>query len=259
MGSQLLEIAGRFLIYSILLSLVNFLSAAHAINPDSDYKDAAQTFSQRDMVSTQKAISMLEKVLEQKPDHLDSQALIAYAYAHEAFILSQLGESGSDYQNSAEAFIKAVQAQQPQNMSAKKASVFLLMMSGKTADARKILEKDLTDKEADADIWYMYAIVGDTDKTVNHLNRALTLNPDHVWIYTDMAARALKMGDAVVAEKWIKALEAKRPAVAEVPLLYAVLAAQKKDKKRAHEQWAEFVRRSPDSPLVAKFSPTKKK
>lgn len=259
MGGQLLETLGRFIIYSVLLLVVNFLSAANAASPDSDFKDAAQAFEKRDMASTQKAIAMLEKVLEQKPDHLDSQALIAYAYAHEAFILSQLGESGSEYQNSAEAFIKAVQAQQPQNLSAKKASVFLLMMSGKTADARKILEKDLNEKETDADIWYMYALAGDADKTVNHLNRALTLNPDHVWIYTDMAFRALKMGDAVVAEKWIRALEAKRPAVSEVPLLYAVLAAQKKDKKRAQEQWAEFVRRSPESPLVAKLAPVKKK
>jgi len=259
MGSQLLEIVGRFILYSLLLSLVNFLSAAHASNADSEYKDAAQAFAQRDMASTQKAIAMLEKVLEQKPDHLESQALIAYAYAHEAFVMSQLGESGSDYQNSAEAFVKAVQSQQPQNTSAKKAQIFLLMMTGKTSDARKIIEKDLNEKETDADIWYMYALAGDADRTVNHLNRALTLNPDHVWIYTDMAFRALKMGDAVVAEKWIKALEAKRPSAAEVPLLYAVLAAQKKDKKRAQDQWAEFVRRSPDSPLVAKLSPAKKK
>lgn len=259
MGNQLLEVFGRFVIYSILLLVVNFLSAAHASNIDNDFKDAALAFAKRDMVSTQKAIAMLEKVLEQKPDHLDSQALIAYAYAHEAFVLSQMGETASDYQNSADAFAKAVLAQQPQNTQAKKATVFLLMMSGKSADARKLIEKDLTDKETDADAWYMYALTGDADKTVNHLNRALSLNPDHVWIYTDMAFRALKMGDAAVAEKWIKALEAKRPAVSEVPLLYAILAAQKNDKKRAQEQWAEFVRRSPDSPLVAKFSPTKKK
>jgi hypothetical protein len=37
------------------------------------------------------------------------------------------------------------------------------------------IEKDLTDKETDADAWYMYALTGDVDKTVNHLNRALSL------------------------------------------------------------------------------------
>ena len=82
-------------------------------------------------------------------------------------------------------------------------------------------------------MWYMLAAVSEGDKANRSLARALTLNPDHVWIYSDMAFRALKMGDVAVAEKWIKALEARRPGVPEADLLRAIVAANKKDKKRA--------------------------
>lgn len=259
MGSQLLETAGRFIIYSILLFLVNFLSAANAATPDSDYQDAAQVFEKRDMASTARAIVMLEKVLEQKPDHTNSQALIAFAYAHEAFVLTQMGEKAGEYQNSADAFAKAVLAQQPQNPSANKAMLYLQLMLGKAADVKKTLEKNVTEKETDADLWYMLAIVGDADNSKKHLSRALALRPDHVWIYTDMAFRALKLGDTAIAEKWIAALEIKRPAIPEVPLLNAVVAAQKRDKKRAQEQWAEFARRMPESPLALRLNSAKKK
>ena len=259
MGSQLLETAGRFIIYSLLLLFVNFLSAAHAADIDGEYRDAALVFEKRDMASTARAVAMLEKVLEQKPDHIDAQALVAFAYAHEAFVLTQMGEKATDYQNSADAFAKAVQAQQPENSSARKATLYLQLMSSNAGDARKTLEKVVTEKETDADLWYMLAIAGDADKSKNYLGRALAINSEHVWIYTDMAFRALKLGDTAIAEKWITALEAKRPSIPEIPLLHAVVAAQKKDKKRAQEQWAEFARRMPDSPLVLRLNPAKKK
>lgn len=237
-----------------LFFLVLAIGAAPAVNVDNDYRDALSLFQRRDVVSCQKTIVLLEKILERKADHTDSQALIAYAYAHQAFILSQLGESGTDYLNSAEAFSKAVLAQQPQNSFARKAKLLLQLISGNAAEVRKTLEKEVTDKETDADLWYMLAVSGDADKATKPLATALTLNADLVWIYSDMAFRAMKMGDLATAEKWQRALEARKPGIADADLIKAVLAAQKQDKKTAQSMWGEFARKAPEFPLVARFS-----
>lgn len=243
----------RSVLLLFLLSAAS-IAAAPAINVDNDYRDALSLFQRRDVVSCQRTITLLEKILERKADHTDSQALIAYAYAHQAFVLSQLGESGADYLNSADAFSKAVLAQQPQNAFARKAKLLLQLIGGGTADVRKTLEKEVTDKETDADLWYMLAVSGDADKAIKPLSTALSLNADLIWIYSDMAFRALKMGDLATAEKWQRALEARKPGVADADLIKAVLSAQKQDKKSAQSAWNEFARKAPDFPLVARFS-----
>lgn len=259
MVRRALDLAGQYVVYALLVLGANSLLPLSAANPDGDYKDAVALFEKRDTVSRIRAITILEKNLEQKADHLDSQALISYAYAHEAYIMSQIGEKATDYQNSAEAFSKAVLAQQPQNLYARKTSLFLQLTAGNHIDARKILERDVTDKEPDADLWYMLAVVSDGDKANKSLAKALTLNPDHVWIYSDMAFRAVKMGDLVVAEKWVAALEARRAGVPEADLLRAVIAASKKDTKAAKSHWANFARKAPDSSVVFKLGTTGKK
>jgi len=254
-----LETSATYLIYSLLLLSLNLISSVQAASPDADYRDAASVFQKRDLSSCQKAISMLEKILDQKADHLDTQALLAFAYAHEAFILSQFGESGSEYQNSAEAFAKTVLTQQPKNANARKASMLVQLISGNFIDVKKVLESEVGEQETDADLWYMLAIVTDGEKAVRSLSRALLLNADHIWIYSDMAFRALKMNDLVVAEKWLNALEAKRPGVADADLLRAVMAAQRKDSKAMQTAWAELARKAPDFALVARVNKRKKK
>ena len=259
MVRQIFDLAGQYSFSILLLIGLNSLQPLFAANPDSDYKDALALFEKRDIVSRIRAITILEKNLETKADHLDSQALISYAYAHEAYVMSQVGEPATEYQNSADAFSKAVLAQQPQNLFARKTVLFLQLVAGNHVDARKTLERDVTEKENDADMWYMLAAVSEGDKANRSLVRALTLNPDHVWIYSDMAFRALKMGDVAVAEKWIKALEARRPGVPEADLLRAIVAANKKDKKRAKEHWTDFARKAPDSVVAAKFGSSGRK
>lgn len=260
MVRRVLDLAGQYIVYTLLLLGINSLFPLFAVNPDSDYKDAVTLFEKRDIVSRSRAIAILEKNLEQKADHLDSQALISYAYVHEAYVMGQIGEKATEYQNSGEAFAKAVLAQQPQNLYARKTALLLQLIAGNHVDARKILERDVTDKEIDADLWYMLAVVSEGDKANKALARALTLNPDHVWIYSDMAFRAVKMGDLAVAEKWVKALEARRAGVPEIDLLRAVIAAHRTDKKRAKEHWADFARKVPDSAIVSKLgAPGKKK
>lgn len=245
------------------LSLLNLASLAAApaatVNVDNDYRDAAALFQRRDIVSCLRTINLLEKNLEKKPDHLDSQALISFAYAHEAFILSQLGESGTEYMNSADAFSKAVLTQQPKNPFARKAAMMLQLIAGNALEVRKTLEKEMTDKETDADLWYISAIVGEGDKTLKSLTTALNLNADHIWIYNDMAFRALKMNDLTTAEKWVRALEARRPGLADADLLKAAIAAQKRDKKAAQGFWVDFTRKAPEFSLVAKFGGRSKK
>lgn len=253
MVRRTLDLAGQYFFSLLLLICLNSLQPLFAVNPDSDYKDALALFEKRDVVSRIRAITILEKNLETKADHLDSQALISYAYVHEAYIMSQVGEQATEYQNSADAFSKAVLAQQPQNLYARKTALFLQLIAGNHVDARKILERDVTEKENDADMWYMLAAVSEGEKANKSLTKALTLNPDHVWIYSDMAFRAIKMGDIAVAEKWIKALETRRPGVPEADLLRAVVAANRKDKKRAKEHWVDFARKAPDSAIVSKL------
>ncbi len=249
----------RYAIYALLLVLLNALSSASAANVDNDYRDALSLFQRRDIASCLRTITLLERNLEQKADHADSQALIAYAYAHQAFILSQIGESGADYLNSADAFSKAVLAQQPQNPFARKAKLLLQLIGGNFADVRKTFEKELTDKETDADLWYMSAVAGDADKAAKSLGTALRLNADLVWIYTDMAFRALKMNDLSTAEKWLRALEARKPGIADIDLLKATIAAQRQDKKTVQASWSDFSRKAPDFALVARFAGRAKK
>jgi hypothetical protein len=254
-----LTIASRFAAYAVFLVVINFSGSLFAANVDNDYRDALSVFQKRDLVSCHRAIVLLVKILEQKADHLDSQALISYAYAHEAFLLSQLGESATEYQNSADAFSKAVLAQQPQNIFARKTKLLLQLMNGNHLDVRKTLEKEVTDKETDADLVYMLAVVGDASTAGKTLSNALALNADYVWIYSDMAFRAIKMSDLAVAEKWARALEVRRPGLAEVDLIRAVIAAQKKDKQSVQSLWSDFSRKAPDFALVARFSGSKKK
>ncbi len=259
MVRRVLDLAGQYVVYTLLLVGINSLQPLFAANPDSDYKDAVTLFEKRDIVSRGRAIAILEKNLEQKADHLDSQALISYAYVHEAYVMTQIGEKATEYQNSAEAFAKAVLAQQPQNLYARKTTLFLQLAAGNYVDARKALERDVTEKETDADLWFMLAVVSEGDKGNKALAKALTLNPDHVWIYSDMAFRAVKMGDLAVAEKWVKALEGRRAGVPEADLLRAVIAAHRKDKKRAKEHWSDFARKVPDSAIVSKLGHTSKR
>ena len=207
---QVFDLAGQFVVYTLLVLTVNSLQPVFAANLDADYKDAVTIFEKRDVVSCGRAITALEKILSQKADHLDAQALISYAYAHEAFVMTQLGEKATEYQNSADAFAKAVLAQQPQNIYARKTMLFLQLVAGNENDARKILERDVTESQSDADMWYLLAIVSDGENSGRALSKALSLNPDHVWIYADMAFRAVKAGDLVIAEKWAKALELRR-------------------------------------------------
>ena len=259
MVRRALDLAGQYLVYALLVLGANSLIPLFAANPDADYKDALALFEKRDIVSRIRAITVLEKNLEQKADHLNSQALISYAYAHEAYVMAQIGEKATDYQNSAEAFSKAVLAQQPQNLYARKTSLFLQLAAGNHIDARKILERDVTENETDADLWYMLAVVSEGEKTNKALAKALTLNADHVWIYSDMAFRAVKMGDLVVAEKWVAALDSRRAGAPEVDLLRAVIAANKKDAKAAKTHWANFARKAPDSAVVSKLGASGKK
>lgn len=251
---RFVETAGRYVFYVALLVSLNSATSLFAANPDSDYRDALSLFQRRDIASCQRTISLLEKNLEQKADHIDSQALLSFAYAHEAFIMSQLGESGSDYQNSADAFAKAVLAQQPNNAFARKTSLLLKLIVGNYLDVRKTLDPEMNDKQTDADLWYFYAVVSEGDKVGRALSTALTLNGDLVWIYNDMAFRALKMGDSATAEKWVRALDARRPGLADSDLLKAAIAAQKQDKKTAQNLWNEFTRKAPGFPLVTKLS-----
>jgi len=244
------ESAGRYLLYATVLVAINFFSAVAAITPDADYKDAETMFQKRDLSSCLRSIQMLEKILEQKADHIDTQALLAYAYAHESFILAQIGQQGSEYANSAEAFAKAVLTQQPKNQYAAKAAILLALLNNKQDDVRKLLEKEVTDKEADPDLWYLLAVVSDGDKISKNLSKALSLRKDHVWIYSDMAFRAIKMSDLQVADKWIKALEAVRPGLGDTDLLQAVVAFQRKDTKNAQLFWDSFLRKTPEFSLT---------
>lgn len=260
MLKQILEDTGSYILYTLILVLVNFSSAASAATVDSDFKDAQTVFDRRDLASGRKAIVMLEKILDQQASHLETQALVAYAYAHEAFILTQLGEKGTEFQNSAEAFTKTVLAQQPQNSNARKASWLLMLIAGNYTEVKNILEKTISDKETDADLWYMLASVSEGEKMQAALTKALTLNPDFIWVYSDLAFRSIKLGDVANAERWLTVLEAQRPGLAESDLLRAILAAQKKDKKTAEIAWKAFSIKIPEFYLVKKFStkPTKK-
>lgn len=261
MVRQVLETTGSYLIYALILLSINFISSVSALNVDSDYKDAVTVFEKRDIASCLKAIHMLEKNLEQKADHLESQALISFAYAHEAFLLTQLGEKATEYQNSADVFSKSVLSQQPQNAYARKTSLLLQLIAGNHIDVKKTLEKEITDKETDPDLWYIQAVVSEGDKIPAGLQKVLTLNADYIWIYSDMAFRAIKLGDLSAAQKWVNALEKRNSNLADLDLLKAVIAAQKKEKKLAEEHWDAFRKKVPEFFLVAKLlgHPIKKK
>ncbi len=90
MVRRTLDLAGQYFFSLLLLICLNSLQPLFAVNPDSDYKDALALFEKRDVVSRIRAITILEKNLETKADHLDSQALISYTYVHEAYIMSQV-------------------------------------------------------------------------------------------------------------------------------------------------------------------------
>lgn len=242
-----------FLLYCLLLLSTNALLAAPAGNVDNDYKDALSLYERRDIVSLQKAIQILEHNLEVNAEHLDTQALIAFAYAHEAHLLQQIGEHSKDYHASAEAFAKAVLAKQPGNLFAKKTVIYLYLVGGLQQDASKLMAKEMTEKETDADMWYMQALLSEGDKSKKALLRALELKPNHVWIYSDMAFRAIQLNDLALAEKWIAALEARLPGIADIDLLKAVVAAQKKQRKEIQVHWSAFAAKAPDSPIMTRL------
>lgn len=251
--TAILDAFGSYLVYAALLLFANAVIAAPATNVDNEYKDAQKLFERRDLQSRQKAIEILEKNLEASPGHLETQALIGFAYAHEANLMVQLGERGGDYLTSAEAFAKGVIAKQPTNIYARKTVILLHLVGGLQIDASKILAKDMTDKETDADLWYMQAVMSDGDKALRSLTRALELKPDHVWIYSDMAFRALQMNNIPVAEKWVAALDARAPGIADVDLLRAIIAAQKKDRKQLTAHWNTFSKKVPGSPMLLRI------
>ncbi len=244
---------GSFILYGLLILGVNALSAAPAGNVDNDYKDALSLYEKRDIVSRQKAMQILERNLEINAEHIDTQALIAYAYAHEAYLMQQLGENATDYLTSAEAFAKTVLSKQPGNIHAKKTVIFLHLVGGLQMDASRLMAKEMTDKETDADMWYMQAMISEGEKSRKSLVRALELKPNHVWIYSDMAFRAIQLNDLPLAEKWIAALEARVPGIADIDLLKAVVAAEKKNRKDIQVHWSAFTAKAPNSPIMSRL------
>ena len=240
-----------FLLYALLIALTNAAFAAPPVNVDNNYKDALNLFEQRDIVSRQKAIHILERNLETNAEHQETQALIAFLYAHEAYLLQQLGERSNDYLTSAEAFAKAVLAKQPTNSFARKTVIYLHLIGGLHQDATKLMEKAMTEKETDPDMWYIQAVLSEGDKARKSLAKALELKPNHVWIYSDMVFRAIRLNEIPLAEKWIAALEARLPGIADIDLLRAVIASLKKDRKAAESHWGAFSNKAPDSPILA--------
>jgi tetratricopeptide (TPR) repeat protein len=251
--SAFVDELGSFFLYGLLLLAVNALSAAPAGNVDNDYKDALSLFENRDIVSRQKAIQILERNLEINAEHTDTQGLIAYAYAHEAYLMQQLGENATDYLTSAEAFAKTVLSKQPGNIYAKKTIIFLYLVGGLQVDASQRIAREMTDKETDADMWYMQAIVSEGEKSRRSLARALELKPNNVWIYSDMAFRAIQLNDLPLAEKWIAALETKAPAIADLDLLKAVVAAEKKNRKDLQAHWSAFSAKVTNVPIMSRL------
>lgn len=252
-SSALWEEFAAFLLCGMLIFGANALLAAPATNVDNDYRDALSLYERRDIVSRQKAIQILERNLETNAEHLDTQALIAFAYAHEAYLMQQIGEHSTDYLASAEAFAKAVLAKQPANMHAKKTVIFLHLVGGLQQDASRLMAKEMTEKETDADMWYMQALLSEGDKSKKALMRALELKPNYVWIYSDMAFRAIQLNDLPLAEKWIAALEARAPGIADLDLLKAVVAAQKKNRKDVQLHWSAFTAKAPNSPIMSRL------
>ncbi len=242
-----------FLLYGLIILSANALSAAPPVSVDNDYKDALNLYERRDIASRQKAIQILERNLEANAEHVDTQALIAFAYAHEAYLMQQIGEHSTDYLASAEAFAKTVLAKQPTNTLAKKTVIFLHLVGGLQLDASRLMAKEMTEKETDADMWYMQALLTEGDKSKRALTRALELKPNHVWIYSDMAFRAIQLNDLPLAEKWIAALEARVPGIADIDLLKAVVAAQKKNRKEIQMHWSAFTAKAPQSPIMSRL------
>lgn len=246
------ELAG-FLLYALLIFGANALLAAPAANVDNDYRDALSLYEKRDIVSGYKAIQILERNLDANADHLDTQALLAFAYVHEAHLLKQIGGQSADYLSSAEAFAKLVLAKQAANAYAKKAMIFLQLVGGLRQEAAQLLAKEMTEKETDADLWYMQALLSEGEKSKMALARALELKPNHVWIYSDMTFRAIQLNDLPLAEKWVAALEARTPGIADLDLLKAVVAAQKKNRKGAQQHWSAFTAKAPNSPGMTRL------
>lgn len=244
-----------FCLYALLLILANAGLGAQSNSVENSYKDAQKLFEQRDFASRQKAITILERNLKTNPEHLQTQALLGFAYAHDANLLRQLGNANAakDYLTSAEAFAKIVLAKQPNNPYAKKTMIFLQLINETFAEATKLIGKEVTEQETDPDLWYMQAILSDGEKTTKSLAKALALKPDHVWIYSDLALRAVQLNNLPVAEKWIAALEMRAPNAADVHLLKAIIAAHKKDKKEMQLQWATFSQKASDSPVITQI------
>jgi tetratricopeptide (TPR) repeat protein len=240
-----------FLLYGLLLIGANVLFAAQPASVDNDYKDALSLYEKRDIVSLQKAIEILERNLKVNPEHLETQALISFAYAHEAYLMQQIDGRAADYLVSAENFAKAVLAKNPRNTFAKKTIIFSHLIVGQKAEAAKILAMEMNEKESDADMWYLQALLTEGDESKRALIRALELKPNHVWIYSDMAFRAIHFNDLPLAEKWIAALEARMPGIADLDLLKAVVAAQKKKRKDSQLHWSALNAKTPHPPGIA--------
>lgn len=237
-----------FLIYALLLAVAN-ASFAAPTNVDNEYKDAQKLFEKRDFASRQKAIAVLEQAIASDPNHLETQALLGFAYAHEACLRQQLGEQPKDYLASAEAFAKVVLARQANNAIAKKTLMLLHIVRGAPQEAAKLMGNEPSATETDPDIWYLRAVLSEGDNSLKALAKALELKPDHVWIYSDLTIRAIRLNNLAVAEKWVAALEARAPGIADIDLLKAMVAAQKKNKKEAQQHWSAFVKKVPDSPI----------
>lgn len=248
--TRLSEGLAQLLFYAALVLAANALFAQAQPAVEAQYQDALTLFEKRDLKSIQGAINLLEKNIDLNAEHLETQALIGFVYAHEANILSQLGQSSTEYLNSANAFAQNVLLRDPKNKFAIKTTIYLLMIGGKNSDAAKLLSSEMNEKETDADLWYFQAALTDGDKSLQSLARALELKPDHVWIYSDMAFRALRLNNLSVAEKWISALETRSPNTADALMLRAIFSAQKKDITAASSYWSSFESKAAGLPVI---------
>jgi len=237
--------------HGLLLILFNFTSNLFAQSVDLEFNEARILFENRDLISISKAMIALEKIIAKNPDHLETQALLSFVYAHQASIARQIGQPSIDYENSASAFSTSVLAVQSNHRMALKTNAFLLLSNGNRIDAKKIIDAQIQPNETDIDWLYMQAVVSEEDKTIPILSAALSLNTSHVWIYFDMAMRSVKSNNLPNADKWLSGLKVKYPHIAEIDLLQIVIAAYKNDRNAVEEHAANFLKKMPSS-LISK-------
>ena len=190
----------------------------------------------------EKAVSILRRLLEEEPDNVQFQMLLAQAYA-----------TSGNYKL-AENQLKKVINKHPDNLNAWQALIRLYLVEKEMDQARQAVSDALKKFPDSPTLHNLMGMIlwtlNDTAGAEENFRKAMELKPEWLVPYRNIAALKLRTGDPAEAEKTFKKAAEKYPNAPGPKILLASLYEQTGRPEQAIAIYEELLKKNPNSTII---------